>query len=81
MVVALEVEVAVPAGVSLAMETGQNGAVVLIMGMVTGCMGGLMRDVVCNEVPLGLKQGGGEIGGAEGADTDQRCVGSARAAA
>ena len=31
-------------------------AVVLIMGMVTGCMGGLMRDVVCNEVPLVLKQ-------------------------
>ena len=49
--------VAVPAGVSLAMQTGQNMAVVLIMGMVTGCMGGLMRDVVCNEVPLVLKQG------------------------
>jgi len=25
--------------------------------MVTGCMGGLLRDVVCNEVPLVLKQG------------------------
>ena len=25
--------------------------------MITGCMGGLMRDVVCNEVPLVLKQG------------------------
>ena len=49
--------VAMPAGVSLAMQTGQNMAVVLIMGMVTGCMGGLMRDVVCNEVPLVLKQG------------------------
>ena len=31
--------------------------VVLVMGMATGCMGGLMRDVVCNEVPLVLKQG------------------------
>jgi hypothetical protein len=30
---------------------------VLVMGMITGCMGGLMRDVVCNEVPLVLKQG------------------------
>ena len=49
--------VAVPAGVSLAMETGQSGPVILIMGMVTGCLGGLMRDVVCNEVPLVLKQG------------------------
>jgi uncharacterized membrane protein YeiH len=27
------------------------------MGVATGCMGGLMRDVVCNEVPLVLKQG------------------------
>ena len=27
------------------------------MGIVTGCMGGLMRDVVCNEVPLVLRQG------------------------
>jgi uncharacterized membrane protein YeiH len=27
------------------------------MGMVTGCMGGLLRDVVCNEVPLVLRQG------------------------
>jgi ribonuclease HI len=29
----------------------------LVMGVMTGCMGGLMRDVVCNEVPLILKQG------------------------
>jgi uncharacterized membrane protein YeiH len=32
-------------------------AVVLLMGVATGCLGGLMRDVVCNEVPLVLKQG------------------------
>jgi uncharacterized membrane protein YeiH len=31
--------------------------IVLVMGIVTGCMGGLLRDVVCNEVPLILKQG------------------------
>ena len=49
--------VAVPAGVSLAMGTGQSAAIVLIMGMVTGCLGGLLRDVVCNDVPLVLKQG------------------------
>ena len=30
---------------------------VVIAGVVTGCLGGLMRDVVCNEVPLVLKQG------------------------
>ncbi len=49
--------VAVPAGVAVATEAGAGWPVVLVMGMVTGCMGGLMRDVVCNEVPLVLKQG------------------------
>jgi len=49
--------VAVPAGVAVALDTGAGWPVVLVMGMVTGCMGGLMRDVVCNEVPLVLKQG------------------------
>ncbi|MGB3555721.1 MAG: TRIC cation channel family protein, partial [Jannaschia sp.] len=29
----------------------------VVMGVVTGCFGGLMRDVVCNEVPLVLRQG------------------------
>lgn len=49
--------VAVPAGVAAAVGAGMGWPVILIMGMVTGCMGGLMRDVVCNEVPLVLKQG------------------------
>ncbi|KGM87754.1 putative membrane protein [Roseovarius mucosus DSM 17069] len=49
--------VAVPAGVSAAMLMAQSPVIVVLMGMVTGCMGGLMRDVVCNEVPLVLKQG------------------------
>jgi uncharacterized membrane protein YeiH len=49
--------VAVPAGVGVAVGLGQGWPVVLVMGMITGCMGGLMRDVVCNEVPLVLKQG------------------------
>ena len=49
--------VAVPAGVAVAVDAGAGWPVVLVMGMVTGCMGGLMRDVVCNEVPLVLKQG------------------------
>ena len=39
------------------MVMGQSPVIVVLMGMVTGCMGGLMRDVVCNEVPLVLKQG------------------------
>ena len=49
--------VAVPAGVAAAQSVGMGWPIVLVAGMVTGCMGGLMRDVVCNEVPLVLKQG------------------------
>jgi uncharacterized membrane protein YeiH len=49
--------VAVPAGVGAALGDGQGWPVVLVMGMITGCMGGLVRDVVCNEVPLVLKEG------------------------
>ncbi len=49
--------VAVPAGVAAAQGMGFGWPIVLVAGMVTGCMGGLMRDVVCNEVPLVLKQG------------------------
>ncbi len=54
---ALALAVAVPAGVGVALGMGQPWSVVLIMGTMTGCLGGLMRDVVCNEVPLILKQG------------------------
>lgn len=49
--------VAVPAGVGVAFSMEQGPVIVLIVGVVTGCFGGLMRDVVCNEVPLGLRQG------------------------
>lgn len=48
---------AVVAGVSAAHETGQSPMIVTIMGMITGCFGGLMRDVVCNDVPLVLRHG------------------------
>ncbi|MCW3780522.1 trimeric intracellular cation channel family protein [Defluviimonas salinarum] len=49
--------VAVPAGTGVALALGQHWGIVLLMGVATGCFGGLMRDVVCNEVPLVLKQG------------------------
>lgn len=49
--------VAVPAGVGVAMGLGHDPAVVVMMGMATGAFGGLMRDVVCNEVPMVLRQG------------------------
>ena len=49
--------VAVAAGSGVALSMGQHPAIVVLMGMITGCMGGLMRDVVVGEVPLVLKQG------------------------
>ena len=49
--------VAVPTGVGVAVNQSQEWPIVLIMGVTTGCFGGLLRDVVCNEVPLVLKQG------------------------
>jgi uncharacterized membrane protein YeiH len=54
---ALALAVAVPAGVGVAMAAGVHPVVIIIMGVITGTFGGLMRDVVGNEVPLGLKQG------------------------
>jgi len=54
---ALALGVAVAAGLGVALALGQPAIIAILMGIVTGCMGGLMRDVVCNEVPLVLKQG------------------------
>ncbi|MFB2530771.1 trimeric intracellular cation channel family protein [Paracoccus sp. p4-l81] len=49
--------IAVPAGVGVAMQMGHGAIIVTLMGVITGTFGGLMRDVVGNEVPLVLKQG------------------------
>lgn len=54
---ALALGVAVPAGVGLALSMNAPWVIVAIMGVATGTFGGLMRDVVCNEVPLILKKG------------------------
>ncbi|MCL1629318.1 trimeric intracellular cation channel family protein [Roseibaca sp. V10] len=54
---ALALAVAVPAGVGLALSMNAPWVVVAIMGVATGTFGGLMRDVVCNELPLILKKG------------------------
>ncbi|MDT1061622.1 trimeric intracellular cation channel family protein [Paracoccus sp. CPCC 101403] len=54
---ALALAIAVPAGVGVAMDTGASPIVVVAMGVVTGTFGGLLRDVVGNELPLVLKQG------------------------
>ncbi|MFT6675786.1 MAG: putative membrane protein YeiH [Sulfitobacter sp.] len=49
--------VAVAAGVGVAITQDQQPVIVILMGMITGCMGGLMRDVVVGQVPLVLKRG------------------------
>ncbi|MBU2937345.1 MULTISPECIES: trimeric intracellular cation channel family protein [Pacificibacter] len=49
--------VAVAAGAGVALKLGHSPVIVVLMGVATGSFGGLMRDVVCNEVPLILKQG------------------------
>ncbi|KIN62319.1 Membrane protein [Sulfitobacter noctilucicola] len=49
--------VAVAAGVGVAISLEQSTTIVILMGMITGCMGGLMRDVVVGDVPVVLKQG------------------------
>ncbi|VDS07097.1 hypothetical protein PARHAE_00269 [Paracoccus haematequi] len=53
---AFALAVAVPAGVGLALETGAHPVVAVAMGVVTGTFGGLIRDVVGNELPMVLKQ-------------------------
>lgn len=54
---AVALSVAVPAGVGVALDTSQSWAIVILMGVITGTFGGMLRDVVANEVPLVLKQG------------------------
>jgi uncharacterized membrane protein YeiH len=54
---AVALSVAVAAGFAVARSLDASWPVLLMMGVTTGCLGGLMRDVVCNEVPLVLRQG------------------------
>jgi uncharacterized membrane protein YeiH len=54
---ALALSVAVAAGISAARAVEASWPIVLIMGVATGTFGGLMRDVVANEVPMVLRQG------------------------
>ncbi|AGT09447.1 trimeric intracellular cation channel family protein [Paracoccus aminophilus] len=54
---ALALAVAVPAGVDFAIGAGYGAIIVAMAGVITASAGGLMRDVISNEVPLVLKQG------------------------
>lgn len=43
-------------GCNVAAATNANPAVVVLMGMITGAFGGLLRDLLCNQVPLVLRR-------------------------
>jgi uncharacterized membrane protein YeiH len=43
-------------GASKALGAGTPASVAVAMGVVTAVLGGIVRDVVCNEVPLVLRQ-------------------------
>jgi uncharacterized membrane protein YeiH len=40
------------AGCDVAWQTGVPLGIVIVAGMVTGCAGGVLRDILCNDVPL-----------------------------
>ena len=42
-------------GVQVALETGMPALVAVLMGVVTGVFGGVLRDIVCNEIPAVLR--------------------------
>jgi uncharacterized membrane protein YeiH len=54
---ALALSVATAAGVTIAREAGASWPIILVMGVATGTFGGMMRDVVANEIPMVLRQG------------------------
>ena len=39
-------------GCNVATEMGMSVVVVIVAGMITGCLGGVLRDILCNEIPL-----------------------------
>jgi uncharacterized membrane protein YeiH len=45
------------AGVAAALEGGMPLFVATLMGVITGIFGGVLRDIVCNEVPMVFRDG------------------------
>lgn len=45
------------AGVSQALAAGMPLFIASIMGVITGIFGGVLRDIVCNEIPMVLRDG------------------------
>lgn len=40
------------AGCDIAWQVEASLPIVIVSGMITGCAGGVLRDILCNEVPL-----------------------------
>lgn len=45
------------AGAQVALRAGHGGLIAVIMATITGAFGGLLRDVLCNEIPMVLRKG------------------------
>jgi uncharacterized membrane protein YeiH len=45
------------AGVQVAEQAGLTGVLAVLMGTITGVAGGMIRDVLCAEIPLILRRG------------------------
>ena len=45
------------AGVSAALEANMPLFIASMMGVITGIFGGVLRDIVCNEVPMVFRDG------------------------
>jgi uncharacterized membrane protein YeiH len=54
---AVALSIATAAGVATAADMGHSMMILVIMGVVTGSLGGLMRDVVARKMPLLLTPG------------------------
>lgn len=44
-------------GAQVAESVGVSAVVVVMMGTITGVVGGVLRDVLCNEIPMILRKG------------------------
>jgi uncharacterized membrane protein YeiH len=44
-------------GVQIAQQAGLSGILAVLMGTITGVAGGMIRDVLCAEIPLILRRG------------------------
>ncbi|PID63555.1 MAG: hypothetical protein CR974_01615 [Gammaproteobacteria bacterium] len=43
-------------GIEAALSKGMSPLIAIFMGVMTSCFGGVVRDIICNEVPLVLRK-------------------------